>query len=79
MYGGFVPKGQPIQLPEGSEISNREPTWELWINRRLNVSYLIRELMAGYMVTLLPGINQIGRNTVKNFTIGRASSACCGK
>lgn len=75
---GFVPRGQPIQLPRGSTLSNKETTWELWINRELNVSYLIRELQAGYMVTPLPGIQTVGRGTIKGHVTARLSSACCG-
>lgn len=74
----FVPFGQRVILPEGSEPIERGKGWELWINRIMARTYYIRRVVNGYEVTELPGVRNITRNLglFNSYAAQRQRTAC---
>lgn len=55
----FVPGRQPIPFPVGTIAATRKPTWALYVNQRLNQSWLAYATPAGTKITPLGGVRNV--------------------
>lgn len=55
----FVPGRQPIPFPVGTTTKTRMATWALYVNYKLNRSWLAYSTPKGTKITLLGGIRSV--------------------
>lgn len=74
----FVPDGQPLIFPTGTEIGEDNGTWALYVNRRLALSWVGYRTPGGTRILPLGGVRtaslDLGR--IDQFVSQRQDTGC---
>ncbi len=79
----LIPGNMPLLFPEGTTVAHNSSTWAMYVNPKLNVTWIGYAVPRGTMITQLPGVrSRLGRDFdgIKKFVKQKQATACgaCG-
>lgn len=77
----FIPGNGQLRFPPGTTVEHNPPggTWAMYINRRLNLTWLAYAVPRGTQITTLPGIRtriSVDFAGIQKFVAQRQYTAC---
>jgi len=79
----FIPGNTQLVFPQGTTVAYRCLTWAMYVNRRMNITWIGYAVPGGTQITQLPGIRtsfSTDFRAIQNFVQQRQATACgeCG-
>ncbi len=79
----FIPGSESLLFPQGTTVAYTCATWAMYVNRRLNTTWIGYTVPGGTQITQLPGIRtkfSTDFSGIEKFVQQRQATACgeCG-
>jgi hypothetical protein len=81
MIRAFIPGDQALVFPEGTVTAHIVPTWAMYTNRRLNVTWIGYAVKGGTQILKLAGIRKRGSADFRGIQsyVRQIQATACGE